>query len=1138
MTMERSGYLILTDMTNVRDFWDTLAYHAGLSLERRGFDGQCQRISLARKIARVAGQRDLEDPDSFFSGAKPEDYADLAERIYKGLFRLYRFQAQEYQDLIRALLLLNSDVPEILNDGKYWQSADKGMGEEATKYGFMFDRIKNNEWFMLGLSWLFSIDGGFSVMAFDQLDSTVKYNSLRADTEEESEANRKILISVSNGFSTLISKAHSCLTVSTFLADSWDILIEKAMRTDMARFDRPHYLSPIESGGLARKILKRRLDAAFTKTGFDPPYPTWPFPAEEFDEFVSISPREMLQKGEDHIKACINQGSVFEYGSDPGDLRQPGPDPPGQFKEIEDLFDSLLEGNDVDALKDSHAESWFWPNSLALLSEIFSKVVELGKDQELVIGDDSRPLSKSYRSFAFFRHYHVKGEAPDRCLSLWAILHDNAKAFQARLNTALSQSGIDKDLSSRRLVVVRFSDPPSGQVTSRIVQRFRENKGIFLDMPDQDLRALQALNGLSEKFGGLFMEWAVWRKPVYLLKSIVPHLEWLLNKAPGTLWPSMACLPPADLSQPSATEAQSSTEAQPPTIQAQPIRPAVRQPTSVPQAPCSDGRPSKSVKPRPPIVAKPLKPAALTTTSLAQNSTAETQPAEITGPSPGTAGQPSDPSQPRPTIVAQPLKPAGQKTATLAQNSVAEIRTPAILESPSTAASQPTAIVGPPPTTEVRLTATAKRPQAAPALPRTDGLLIGQFPARDGIVRLASVKADDLTRHVAIFGGTGSGKTVLMRRIVEEAALAGVPSVVIDISGDLCLLGQPWPEPEPGTWLPGDGDRAARYLAGTETVVWTPGLNKGNPLRFPVIPDLIALRRGGDVDSLDAGIAMAREAITAAIRLKITARTLPKEGVISSALRRLSAYERDSGPTLMDFVELLEDMPDEAIEELGDGASKTARAIAKDLRSAMSVDQDLKEESTADIAGLFRGRGGRTRISVVNLLGLGQEDERPAFVQRLVMNMFSWMTRNPGKGLAGLLVIDEAKDFVPSQNSTPPKTVIQRVANQARKFGYGLILASQAIKSLDSPTVNNCSSVFIGRQSSPSNIDACRTAWGISGVEKLGNGQFMCISSSLGGMRDKPATIDSAMCLSRHPSPAPSLEEIVEIAKKSADMIR
>ncbi|MDR1111682.1 MAG: DUF853 family protein [Deltaproteobacteria bacterium] len=1051
MTMERSGYLILTDMTNVRDFWDTLAYHAGLSLERRGFDGQCQRISLAQKIARVAGQRDLEDPDSFFSGAKPEDYADLAERIYKGLFRLYRFQAQEYQDLIRALLLLNSDVPEILNDGKYWQSADKGMGEEATKYGFMFDRIKNNEWFMLGLSWLFSVDGGFSVMAFDQLDSTVKYNSLRADTEEESEANRKILISVSNGFSTLISKAHSCLTVSTFLADSWDILIEKAMRTDMARFDRPHYLSPIESGGLARQILKRRLDAAFTKTGFDPPYPTWPFPERVFGGFVSISPREMLQKGEDHVKACISLGRVFEYGGEPVVVEGTSvPGPPDKFREIEDSFNGMLGENDVDALKSGHAESWFWPNSLALLSEIFSKVVELGKDQELVIGDDSRPLSKSYRSFAFFRHYHVKGEAPDRCLSLWAILHDNAKAFQARLSTALSQSGIDKDLSSRRLVVVRFFDPPSGQVTSRIVQRFRENKGIFLDMPDQDLRALQALNGLSEKFGGLFMEWAVWRKPVYLLRSIAPHLEWLLNKAQGTLWSPMAGLPTAGLSQP-------------PTILARPLIPAAQTPIILPQNPATV------------LVARQLTHLAQTTTNLAHDSAVETQ---------------------------------------------------------------LTASVGPPPTSVVRLTATVKQPPTAPALPGTDGLLIGQFPSRDGIVRLASVKADDLTRHVAIFGGTGSGKTVLMRRIVEEAALAGVPSVVIDISGDLCLLGQSWPAPEPGTWLPGDGDRAARYLAGTETVVWTPGINKGNPLRFPVIPDLVALRRGGDVDSLDAGIAMAREAITAAIRLKITAKTLPKEGVISSALRRLSAYERDSGPTLMDFVELLEDMPDEAIEELGDGASKTARAIAKDLRSAMSVDQDLKEESTADIAGLFRGRGGRTRISVVNLLGLGQEDERPAFVQRLVMNMFSWMTRNPGKGLAGLLVIDEAKDFVPSQNSTPPKTVIQRVANQARKFGYGLILASQAIKSLDSPTVNNCSSVFIGRQSSPSNIDACRTAWGISGVEKLGNGQFMCISPSLGGMRDKPATIASAMCLSRHPSPAPSLEEIIEIARKSADMIR
>jgi len=42
-----------------------------------------------------------------------------------------------------------------------------------------------------------------------------------------------------------------------------------------------------------------------------------------------------------------------------------------------------------------------------------------------------------------------------------------------------------------------------------------------------------------------------------------------------------------------------------------------------------------------------------------------------------------------------------------------------------------------------------------------------------------------LRRHVQIVGTTGSGKTVAARYIIEQAALAGVPSIVIDTKGDL-----------------------------------------------------------------------------------------------------------------------------------------------------------------------------------------------------------------------------------------------------------------------------------------------------------------------------------------------------------------
>ena len=47
---------------------------------------------------------------------------------------------------------------------------------------------------------------------------------------------------------------------------------------------------------------------------------------------------------------------------------------------------------------------------------------------------------------------------------------------------------------------------------------------------------------------------------------------------------------------------------------------------------------------------------------------------------------------------------------------------------------------------------------------------------------------DDLTTHAVITGMTGSGKTGLGVIMLEEAALQGIPAIVIDPKGDLTNL--------------------------------------------------------------------------------------------------------------------------------------------------------------------------------------------------------------------------------------------------------------------------------------------------------------------------------------------------------------
>jgi len=61
-----------------------------------------------------------------------------------------------------------------------------------------------------------------------------------------------------------------------------------------------------------------------------------------------------------------------------------------------------------------------------------------------------------------------------------------------------------------------------------------------------------------------------------------------------------------------------------------------------------------------------------------------------------------------------------------------------------------------------------------------------------------TLKAGLLANHIAVLAGSGSGKTVFLRRIIEEAALLGIPSIVLIptmICPALAMPGQNAPPP-------------------------------------------------------------------------------------------------------------------------------------------------------------------------------------------------------------------------------------------------------------------------------------------------------------------------------------------------------
>src|SRR5579872_3711624 len=63
-------------------------------------------------------------------------------------------------------------------------------------------------------------------------------------------------------------------------------------------------------------------------------------------------------------------------------------------------------------------------------------------------------------------------------------------------------------------------------------------------------------------------------------------------------------------------------------------------------------------------------------------------------------------------------------------------------------------------------------------------------------------KSKDLTTHAVCVGMTGSGKTGLCLALLEEAAIDGIPAIVIDPKGDLGNLLLTFPELRPADFRP------------------------------------------------------------------------------------------------------------------------------------------------------------------------------------------------------------------------------------------------------------------------------------------------------------------------------------------------
>jgi hypothetical protein len=391
-----------------------------------------------------------------------------------------------------------------------------------------------------------------------------------------------------------------------------------------------------------------------------------------------------------------------------------------------------------------------------------------------------------------------------------------------------------------------------------------------------------------------------------------------------------------------------------------------------------------------------------------------------------------------------------------------------------------------------------------------------------------TLPVDLLPRHFAIFAGSGSGKTVLLRRIVEEAALLDIPAIILDINNDLSRLDEPWPT-RPDGFGDQDAAKAAEYHARIEVVIWTPGVSSGNPMSLNLLPDFAAIGDKQDKQTEDErtqAVEMAR-ATLAPYLAGAGQKAFLKQGILADALR---AFARDGGGALNDLIGLLSDLPENVSKIVG--ATKLASEIANQLLAAIATNPLLQSAGPSiDPKRLFYSRDRKTRISVINLAGLASDEARQSFVNQLQMALFTWIKQNPSP-TGRLYVLDEAQNFAPSLAGTACKASALSLVAQARKYGLGMIFATQLPKGVDTTIVTNCTTHVYGRMSSPATIQAIRELMAAKGgtvddIGRLTRGEFYFSTDGF----NRPVKVRTPLCLSWHPANPPTADEVVQKAR-------
>jgi hypothetical protein len=379
----------------------------------------------------------------------------------------------------------------------------------------------------------------------------------------------------------------------------------------------------------------------------------------------------------------------------------------------------------------------------------------------------------------------------------------------------------------------------------------------------------------------------------------------------------------------------------------------------------------------------------------------------------------------------------------------------------------------------------------------------------------------DLTTHAVCVGMTGSGKTGLCIGLIEEAAIDGIPAILIDPKGDLGnllltfpnLQGSdflPWINPDEARnknlspeeyankqaalWSKGLGEwgqsgaRIQRLKESTEMLIYTPGSNAGLP-----------------VSILNSFAAPGKEILedNDLLRERISTTVSSLLGLVGIEADPIQSREHILLSTILDFTwragknldlaTLIQQLQSPPVQKIGVLDLETFYSSKDRFGLVMALNNLLAspgfnswlEGTPLDIGQILYTPAGKPRIAIFSVAHLS-DPERMFFVSLLMNQVLGWMRTQPGTtSLRAIVYMDEIFGYLPPTGNPPSKTPMLTLLKQARAFGVGMVFATQNPVDLDYKALSNMGTWFIGRLQTER--DKARL---LDGLESAAGGSF------------------------------------------------